>query len=207
MISVTDELADSAISRFADGYPAVLLADRGTHAASVELIIAGQNATTSALAFMVRYGSGLIKVAMTDDDADRLDLPTMYLPGTRNRDGRDTVAVDAREGVTTGISAADRARTIRVLANPDALPCDLTRPGHVIPTRVARRGTGTTSLPAAALKIANTAGLHPVVAMCALVSDTSPSDMASLADAERFADLHAIPCFYTSHLRGNFQRC
>ncbi len=207
MISLTDELTDSAIARFADGQPAILLWDHGNKDTPAEIIVAGQHAATPAVAFMVRHGSGLIRVAMTDDDADRLDLPTMFLPGTRNLDARDTVAVDAREGVTTGISAADRAHTIQVLASPTATPDDLTRPGHVIPMRVGGLAARIPSLPAAALKIANKAGLRPVVALCTLVSDVDPSNMATLTEGQQFAEQHDMPCFYASHLHGNPERC
>jgi len=207
MISVVDELTDSAIDRFANGQPAMLLWDLSPKETPAEIIVAGQCAATPALAFMVRYGSGLIRVAMTDDDADRLDLPSMFLPGTRNRDARDTVAVDARKGVTTGISAADRAHTIRVLASPDAVPEDLTRPGHVIPTRVSALATRSSSLPAAALKIASRARVQPVVALCTLVSDADPSRMATLSEGEHFADQHAMPRFYASRLNRHQERC
>lgn len=185
----------------------MLLWDYGYKDTPAEIIVAGQLASTTAIAFMVRYGSGLIRVAMTDDDADRLDLPTMFLPGTRNRDARDTVAVDARTGITTGISAADRAHTIQVLASPGASPDDLTRPGHVIPTRVGRLGARPASLPSAALAIAVRAGLRPVVASCTLVSDVDPSRMATLNEGERFAEQHRMQRFYASRLRGRPERC
>lgn len=189
-----------AIDQFAAGQPAMLIADHGAKNTPPEIIVAGQYAATRTLAFMVRYGSGFVRVAMTDDDADRLDLPSMFLPGSRNRDSRDTVAVDARDGVTTGISAADRARTIRVLADPHATPGDLTRPGHVIPMRVSRSAARSASLSWTALAIADMAGLSPVVAMCSLVSAFDPADMATEIEGERFAADHHMPCLYASQI-------
>ncbi len=202
-----DERIRLAIDLFADGQPAMLLWDRGYSDTPAEIIVAAQRATTSALAFLVRYGSGLIRVAMTDDDADRLDLPLMYLPGARNREARDTVAVDARNGVTTGISAADRAHTIRILADRNATPDDLTRPGHVIPMRVRGPGARPCTLPSAALAVSDIAGLAPVVAMCSLVSSINPSNMATITEGERFADEHSMPCFYASRLKRSPERC
>lgn len=203
----TDVRIRPAINRFANGQPAMLLWDLGDTDTPAEIIVAGPCATTAALAFMVRYGSGFIRVAMTDDDADRLDLPSMFLPGTRNLDVRDTVAVDARDGVTTGISAADRAHTIRALANRQATPADLTRPGHIIPIRVRQRIARPSSLPSVALAIAGMARLNPVVAMCSLVSALLPSRMATVTEGERFADEHNMPCFYASHMKVNPSRC
>lgn len=190
----------SDIDLFAEGQPALLLWDRGGGDTPAEIIVAGQRAATPALAFMVRFGSGFIRVAMTDDDADRLDLPSMFLPGSRNLDVRDTVAVDARHGVTTGISAADRSRTIRLLADPHSTPGDLSRPGHVVPMRVRRHGTIRSSLPSAALALAELAGLSPVVALCSLVSAFDPVRMATVTEGERFADEHGLPRFYASRI-------
>src|SRR5881394_3759208 len=104
-----------------------------------DLIIAGELATPELLAFMVRYTSGYICVALTEADADRLDLPPMYHTNQDRRGTAYAVTVDAREGITTGISASDRAHTIRLLSDPAASAADFSRPGHVVPLR-ARDG-------------------------------------------------------------------
>ena len=97
-------------------------------------------ATPELVAFMVRYTSGYICVPITEAEADRLDLPPMYHTNQDRRGTAYTVTVDAREGVTTGISAADRARTIRLLADRRTpKPTDLSRPGHVVPLRAKAR--------------------------------------------------------------------
>src|ERR1700753_3137528 len=104
-----------------------------------DLIFAAELATPELVAFMVRYTSGYICVPITEADADRLDLPPMFRVNQDRRGTAYTVTVDAREGVSTGISATDRAHTIRLLADPAPNAADLARPGHGVPLR-ARAG-------------------------------------------------------------------
>ena len=127
-----------------------------------DLIFAAELATPELVAFMVRYTSGYICVPITEEEADRLDLPPMFRVNQDRRGTAYTVTVDAREGVTTGISAADRAHTIRLLANPNATAADFSRPGHVVPLRAKDGGVlrrpGHTE---AAVDLAVLAGLAP----------------------------------------------
>ena len=129
---------------------------------------------------------------LTEADADRLELPPMYHTNQDRRGTAYTVTVDAREGVTTGISAADRARTIRLLADPaTAAATDLSRPGHVVPLR-AREG-GVLRRPGhteAAVDLARLAGLRPAGVLCELVNDDGTHGAA--ARAEPFADEHGL---------------
>src|SRR6476469_5061706 len=104
-----------------------------------DLIFAAQLATPELVAFMVRYTSGYICVPITEANADRLDLPPMFRVNQDRRGTAYTVTVDAREGISTGISASDRAHTIRLLADPAANAADFARPGHIVPLR-ARDG-------------------------------------------------------------------
>src|SRR5215475_8564853 len=108
---------EQAIADIAMGRPVVVVddADRENEG---DLIFAAEMATAELLAFMVRYTSGFICAPLTAEDADRLELPPMYHVNQDRRGTAYTVTVDARDGVTTGISAADRARTIRLLADP-----------------------------------------------------------------------------------------
>ncbi|MDQ0381410.1 3,4-dihydroxy-2-butanone-4-phosphate synthase [Amycolatopsis thermophila] len=173
----------AATRALALGRPIVVVSTCGLRA---ELVLAAERATTHAVAFLVRHGTGFLRVALSDDDADRLDLPVMYPPGSRGAPERDCVAVDAAHGTTTGISAADRARTISLLAASTSTPRDFTRPGHVIPVRAAADTTSGGTLPTA-LALAGRAGLRPVVATCALVSSSVPALLAGPREAREFA--------------------
>jgi 3,4-dihydroxy 2-butanone 4-phosphate synthase/GTP cyclohydrolase II len=139
----------------------------------------------------VRYTSGFICAPLTEADADRLELPPMYHTNQDRRGTAYTVTVDAREGVSTGISAADRAHTIRLLADPATTPADLARPGHVVPLR-ARKG-GVLRRPGhteAAVDLAELAGLRPAGVLCELVNDDGT--MMRLPELEKFAAEHGL---------------
>src|SRR4051794_26843445 len=127
-----------------------------------DLTMAASTVTPEAINFMARHGRGLICLAMTPERLDRLEIP---LEGSDNSSRRDTamcVSIDAREGTTTGISAADRAETVRVALDPESVPRDLSRPGHVFPLRARTGGvlvrSGHTE---AAVDLARIAGLEP----------------------------------------------
>ncbi|MBU1226474.1 MAG: bifunctional 3,4-dihydroxy-2-butanone-4-phosphate synthase/GTP cyclohydrolase II [Actinobacteria bacterium] len=156
-----------------------------------DLIIAAEMATAERLGFMVRHTSGLICAPMTGERLDELNLPLMVGPGTGSRETAFTVSVDYRPGTTTGISAADRAATIRALVDPATRPSDLARPGHVFPLRYAEGGVlkraGHTE---AAVDLARLAGLLPAGALCEVVNDDG--SVARLADLERFAKEHEL---------------
>src|SRR2546430_8002056 len=129
---------EEAVAAIAAGQPVVVVddADRENEG---DLIFAAEMATPELLAFMVRHTSGFICVPLTEAECDRLELPPMYHTNQDRRGTAYTVTVDAREGATTGISAADRARTIRLLGDPTTSPADLARPGHVVPMRARPR--------------------------------------------------------------------
>src|ERR1700712_906459 len=119
-----------AIAEIAAGRPVVVVDDEDRENEG-DLIFAAELATTELIAFMVRYTSGYICVPIIEANADRLDLPPIFRVNQDRRGTAYTVTVDAREGVSTGISAADRAHTIRLLADPKATAADFSRPGHV----------------------------------------------------------------------------
>ncbi len=158
-----------------------------------DLIFAAELVTPELVAFMVRYTSGYICVPITEDDADRLELPPMSIINEDRRGTAYTVTVDAREGGTTGVSATDRARTIRLLASPDTTPADLSRPGHIVPLRAKDGGVmrrpGHTE---AAVDLARLAGLYPAGVVCEVVSERDPSDMARGEELREFADTHDL---------------
>jgi len=181
---------EEAIKEIAAGR-AVVVVDDEDRENEGDLIFAAQKATPDLVAFMVRHSSGFICVPLTEEDADRLELPPMYYTNQDRRGTAYTVTVDAREGVSTGISAADRAHTIRTLADPATQPTDLARPGHVVPLRskpggVLRR-TGHTE---AAVDLARLAGLHPAAVLCELVNDDGT--MKRLPDLRAFAEEHGL---------------
>ena len=163
---------EDAIAAIKDGR-AVVVTDDEDRENEGDLIFASELATPDLVAFMVRYTSGYICVAVTEADADRLDLPPMFRVNQDRRGTAYTVTVDAREGVSTGISASDRAHTIRLLADPATGSADLARPGHIVPLRAKDGGVlrrpGHTE---AAVDLAVLAGLRPAGVLCELVSET-----------------------------------
>ncbi|GID92904.1 bifunctional 3,4-dihydroxy-2-butanone-4-phosphate synthase/GTP cyclohydrolase II [Amorphoplanes digitatis] len=170
---------------------AVIVVDDEDRENEGDLIFAAEHATPELLAFMVRYTSGYICVPMTEDEADRLDLPPMFHTNQDRRGTAYAVTVDAREGVSTGISAADRAHTIRLLASADTKPSDLSRPGHVVPLRAKAGGVlrrpGHTE---AAIDLSVLAGLRPAGVLCEMVNDDGT--MMRMPDLEKFAVEHDL---------------
>jgi 3,4-dihydroxy 2-butanone 4-phosphate synthase/GTP cyclohydrolase II len=181
---------EQAVADIAAGRPVVVVddADRENEG---DLIFAAELATPELVAFMVRHTSGYICVPLTESECDRLDLPPMHHTNQDRRGTAYTVTVDAREGVGTGISAADRAHTIRLLAAESTGPTDLARPGHVVPLR-AREG-GVLRRPGhteAAIDLTRLAGLRPAGVICELVNDDGT--MMRLPDLEKFCAEHGL---------------
>ena len=181
---------ERAIADIAAGRPVIVVDDEDRENEG-DLIFAAEHATPELLAFMVRYTSGYICAPLTEEEADRLDLPPMFHTNQDRRGTAYAVTVDAREGVSTGISAADRARTIRLLASPDTKPADLSRPGHVVPLRAKAGGVlrrpGHTE---AAIDLAVLAGLRPAGVLCEMVNDDGT--MQRRPDLEKFALEHDL---------------
>jgi 3,4-dihydroxy 2-butanone 4-phosphate synthase / GTP cyclohydrolase II len=181
---------ERAVAEIAAGRPVVVVddADRENEG---DLIFAAEKATPELVGFMVRHTSGYICAPLTEADCDRLELPPMYATNQDRRGTAYTVTVDAREGVTTGISAADRARTIRLLADPRTSPADLSRPGHTVPLRarpggVLRRAGHTE----AAVDLATMAGLRPAAVLCEMVNDDG--SMMRLPQLREFTREHGL---------------
>ena len=153
------------------GRPIIVADDEGRENEG-DVIFAAEFATKETLAWTIRNTSGFICAPMTDEIADRLELPIMVAANQDVRGTNYTVTVDAADRVSTGISAADRAHTLRVLADPTATPGRLIRPGHVLPLRAVpggvRQRAGHTE---AAVDLMKLAGLTPVGAICEVVRD------------------------------------
>jgi 3,4-dihydroxy 2-butanone 4-phosphate synthase/GTP cyclohydrolase II len=156
-----------------------------------DLVIPAQFATPDAVNFMARYARGLICLALTKKQCDKLGLPLMSQASGTRLETAFTVSIEAKDGVTTGISAADRARTIAVAINPELGRDDIVSPGHVFPL-MARDGgvlvrTGHTE---AAVDIARLAGLTPAGVICEIMNDDGT--MARLPDLVAFAQRHNL---------------
>lgn len=181
---------ESAVAEIAAGRPVVVVDDEDRENEG-DLIFAAGSATTELVAFMIRHTSGYVCVSMTGDDLDRLGLPPMTAVNEDRKGTAYAVSVDARDVESTGISARDRAHTIRVLADSATEPWDLTRPGHVMPLRAVEGGVlrrpGHTE---AGVDLARLAGLQPAGALCELVNDDG--SMMRAAQCREFADAHGL---------------
>ena len=156
-----------------------------------DIVVAAEKITADHISFMVRYCSGIICVPMEAERLEELNLPLMAPDNTESMGTAFTISVDARDGTTTGISASDRATTIKTLIDPDTRPHDLARPGHIFPLRyvpggVLRRAGHTE----ASVDLARMAGLYPAGVLCEVVNEDG--SMARLPDLERFAATHGL---------------
>ncbi|MFT5993533.1 MAG: 3,4-dihydroxy 2-butanone 4-phosphate synthase/GTP cyclohydrolase II, partial [Bradymonadia bacterium] len=157
-----------------------------------DLVMAAELVTPEAVNFMAKFGRGLICVTLTEARLQELQIPLMVTNNSAQFETAFTVSVEARDGVTTGISAADRARTIQVTVDDNAKPEDLVRPGHVFPLRARPGGvlerTGQTE---GSVDIARLAGLKPAAVICEILNDDGT--MARMADLEAFGEEHSLP--------------
>jgi 3,4-dihydroxy 2-butanone 4-phosphate synthase/GTP cyclohydrolase II len=179
-----------AVEEMAAGRPIVVVDDEDRENEG-DLIFAASKATPELVGFMVRWSSGLVCVPMEGRALDRLNLPPMTAVNEDRKQTAYSVSVDAREGVTTGISAADRAYTIKLLVDPATRSTDLTRPGHVFPLRAVPGGVlrraGHTE---AGVDLAKLAGLEPAAVLSELVHDDG--SMMRAPDCRAFADEHGL---------------
>ena len=156
-----------------------------------DLTLAAEHVTPEAINFMARYGRGLICLTLTEERADHLRLPPMTQQNSSRFGTAFTETIEAREGVTTGISAADRARTIRTAIDPSSTSADLVRPGHVFPLRARRGGVlvraGQTE---ASVDLARLAGLTPAGVICEIMRDDG--QMARIPDLIPFCRQHGL---------------
>ena len=186
------ERMQSAIDDIQAGRMVILVYDEDRENEG-DLTMAAEAVTPEAINFMAKYGRGLICVTLTEQQVDRLELPMMRAPkgGSSPLGTAFTVSIEARDGVTTGISAADRARTIQVAIDPEVKPEDLVTPGHVFPLRARRGGVlvraGQTE---GSVDLARLAGLGPAGVICEIMNDDG--SMARMPDLERFASEHQL---------------
>ncbi|MGD9209980.1 MAG: 3,4-dihydroxy-2-butanone-4-phosphate synthase [Desulfobacteraceae bacterium] len=187
LCSVKEAIKDYQAGKF------VIIVDDEDRENEGDLVMASQFITPSAINFMTKHARGLICVSMEHRMLDRLEIP-MMVPPSRNNSGFGTgftISVEARHGVTTGISAADRARTIQVLTDPASKPDDLVMPGHIFPLRAQPGGVLTRGgQTEASVDLAILAGLIPSGVICEIMSDDGT--MARLPELERFGKKHDV---------------
>jgi 3,4-dihydroxy 2-butanone 4-phosphate synthase/GTP cyclohydrolase II len=183
---------EAAVADIRDG-KMVILVDDADRENEGDLCMAAERVTPEGINFMAKYGRGLICLSLVEEQLNRLHL-SMMVPDYENNSGFGTaftVSIEAREGVTTGISAADRAKTVLTAINPDAHPNDVVRPGHVFPLRaraggVLRRAGQTEG----STDLARLAGLIPAGVICEIMNDDG--SMARMPDLIEFGERHGI---------------
>ena len=181
---------DEAAADIRDGKMIIIVDDEDRENEG-DLVCAAELVTPEIINFMAVHGRGLICMPITEDRADELQLFPQTTENTSSMGTAFTTSIEAREGVTTGISAADRAKTILTAVDPGSKPTDLARPGHVFPLRAKRGGVlvrvGQTE---ASVDIARIAGLKPAAVICEIMNDDGT--MARLPELEIFAEKHGL---------------
>jgi 3,4-dihydroxy 2-butanone 4-phosphate synthase/GTP cyclohydrolase II len=189
---------EEAIEEFRNGRFVIIIDDEDRENEG-DLTIAAQFATPEAINFMARYGRGLICVPMTHERLEQLHIPMMVNHNDSHFGTPFSVSVEARSGVTTGISAADRARTTQVLIDPKTKPNDLVMPGHVFPLRARDGGVlvraGQTE---ATVDLCKMAGLYPAGVLCEVMNQDGT--MSRLPQLKRFAKRHNLKIISVTQL-------
>ncbi|MDI6686674.1 MAG: bifunctional 3,4-dihydroxy-2-butanone-4-phosphate synthase/GTP cyclohydrolase II [Desulfobacterales bacterium] len=185
LIEIEDAIKDIRNGRM------VILVDDEDRENEGDLMIAAEKVTPEAINFMAKHGRGLVCLAMSGEKVDSLDLPLMVEHNTSQFHTGFTVSIEARKGVTTGISAADRATTILTAIDDNAKPDDLVRPGHVFPLRAKRGGVmvraGQTE---GSVDLSRLAGLKPAGVICEIMDDDG--SMARMPSLEKFSEKHGL---------------
>src|SRR5512132_52384 len=181
---------EDAIAEIRDGRMVIIIDDEDRENEG-DLVCAAEKITPDIINFMARHARGLICLPLTEDRCDELHLTTQVADNTSYLGTAFTVSIDARRGITTGISAADRATTIQAAVDPQTRPQDLARPGHVFPLRAKKGGVlirpGQTE---ASVDIARIAGLYPAGVICEIMNEDGT--MARLSELKEFAQLHKL---------------
>ena len=189
---------EQAVEEFRRGRMVILVDDEDRENEG-DLAIAAEKVTPDSINFMARHGRGLVCLALTEERCDALDLPPMVRENSSPFGTAFTVSIEARGKVTTGISAADRAATIRTAVDPATRPIDLLRPGHVFPLRARRGGVlkraGQTE---ASVDLASLAGLEPAAVICEIMNEDGT--MARVPDLTIFARQHGLPILTVAEL-------
>ncbi len=187
-----------AIDEFRSGRCLIITDDEGRENEG-DLAIPAQFVTPESINFMAKYGRGLICISLTEERVEQLRLPMMVKENDSHFGTPFTVSVEARVGVSTGISAPDRARTVQVLIDPETTADDLVRPGHMFPLRARAGGVlvraGQTE---ASVDLCKMAGLYPGAVICEIMK--ADGEMARMPDLKRFARRHGLRIISTNEL-------
>lgn len=187
--SITTSL-NQALHAMRCGRPVILLDDHDREN-EADLIVAAELITIDSMVQLIRDCSGIVCLCLTQEHADRLSLPPMVAQNQSRYGTAFTVSIEAKDGVTTGVSAADRVTTIRTAVSPQAHPADLVRPGHVFPLRAAHGGVlerpGHTE---GAIELARMAGLMPAAVLCELMNPDGT--MMSGEQVNSYAQQHGL---------------
>ena len=204
-----EERIQRALNDIRQGRP-VILVDDFDRENEADLIAAAETISVPTMALFIREGSGIVCLCLTDETLEQLELPQMVSNNESCFQTAFTVTIDAREGVSTGVSAQDRVTTIRAAASSNANPRDLVRPGHVFPLRAAPGGVlarqGHTE---GSVDLVVMAGMKPAAVLCEI---TNPDGtMAKGADVDQFAERHGLVMLsiaeLVDHHRYGAQRC
>jgi 3,4-dihydroxy 2-butanone 4-phosphate synthase/GTP cyclohydrolase II len=168
----------------------VVLVDEEDRENEGDLVFAAEFVTPEKINFMAKHGRGLICLTLTEAHCRQIDLPLMVRENGLPLATNFTLSIEAASGVTTGISAADRARTVQVAADKNAKPGDIVQPGHIFPLRAQNGGVLVRRWPEAGCDLAELAGLTPASVICEILKDDG--EMARLPDLMEFARLHQL---------------
>jgi 3,4-dihydroxy 2-butanone 4-phosphate synthase/GTP cyclohydrolase II len=189
---------EEAVADIRDGRMIIIVDDEDRENEG-DLVCAAENVTPEIINFMARHARGLICLPLTEDRCDELHLTTQVADNTSYLGTAFTVSIDARRGITTGISAADRATTILVAVDPHSRPQDLARPGHIFPLRAKSGGVlvrpGQTE---ASVDMARIAGLYPAGVICEIMNEDGT--MSRLPQLEAFAEEHGLKMISVAEL-------
>jgi 3,4-dihydroxy 2-butanone 4-phosphate synthase/GTP cyclohydrolase II len=183
--SIEDAIKDIKRGKF------IILVDDEDRENEGDLVLAAEKITPAAVNFMATHARGLICLALTPDRVEQLQLPPQAAENTATFGTAFTVSIDARKGITTGISAADRATTIHVAIDPNSTPADLARPGHIFPLKAQKGGVlrraGQTE---GSVDLARLAGLYPAGVICEIMNEDGT--MARVPELAKFARSHKL---------------
>lgn len=188
--SPAGQRVETALERLRAGQ-VIILVDDESRENEGDLVLAAEHATPEQINFMAKHGRGLVCLSLTEERTRQLDLPLMVKDNQARHGTGFTVSIDAREGITTGISAADRAHTIRLAVDPQCTPHDLVRPGHIFPLQARDGGVlvraGHTE---AGVDLARLAGCVPAAVICEVMNDDG--SMARRPELDQFATTHGL---------------